>query len=109
MLNNALNNNIALVKLSKIIGFEPMQKQLRYMGYILNLIAKLYIFKEDILAFEEDYKKALLGERQGLQRQRRKLRKLYNLVAHIIVFRKRINLFLALQVNANISYIKGKR
>jgi hypothetical protein len=36
------------------------------MGYILNLIAKLYIFKEDILAFEEDYKKALLGERQGL-------------------------------------------
>jgi hypothetical protein len=26
MLNNALNNNIALVKLSKIIGFEPMQK-----------------------------------------------------------------------------------
>jgi hypothetical protein len=66
MLNNALNNNITLVKLSKIIGFKPMQKQLRYMGYILNLIAKLYIFGEDILIFEEDYKKALPKERQEL-------------------------------------------
>jgi len=66
VLNNALNNNITLVKLSKIIRFKPMQKRLRYMGYILNLIAKSYIFGQDILTFKEDYKKVLLGEQQEL-------------------------------------------
>jgi hypothetical protein len=44
VLDNALNNNITLVKLGKTIGFEPIQKQLHYIGYIINLIAKLYIF-----------------------------------------------------------------
>jgi len=43
-----------------------MQKRLRYMGYILNLIAKSYIFGQDILTFKEDYKKVLLGEQQEL-------------------------------------------
>jgi hypothetical protein len=38
-----------------------------------------------------------------------KLRKLYNLVAYIIASKKKINLFLALQVKANVSCIKGKR
>jgi len=66
MLDNASNNDIILVKLSKTIGFKLMQKQLRYMGYILNLIAKLYIFGQEIFTFEEDYKKALLGKRQEL-------------------------------------------
>jgi hypothetical protein len=36
------------------------------MGYILNLVAKLYIFGQDALTFEEDYKKALLKKRQKL-------------------------------------------
>jgi hypothetical protein len=36
------------------------------MGYIFNLIAKLYIFRQDISTFEEDYKKASLKERQEL-------------------------------------------
>ena len=36
------------------------------MGYILNLIAKSYIFGQDILTFKEDYKKVLLGEQQEL-------------------------------------------
>jgi len=66
MLDNASNNDIILVKLSKTIGFKLMQKQLRYMGYILNLIAKSYIFGQDILTFKEDYKKVLLGEQQEL-------------------------------------------
>jgi len=62
MLNNASNNNITLVKLGKIIRFEPMQKQLYYISYIFNLIAKSYIFGQDISTFKEDYKKALLKE-----------------------------------------------
>ena len=66
MLDNALNNNITLVKLSKFIRFELMQKQLYYIGYIFNLVAKLYIFGQDASTFKEDYKKALLKEQQKL-------------------------------------------
>ena len=79
------------------------------MSYIINLIAKLYIFGQDILTFEENYIKALLKERQKLQRQRKELKKLYNLVVYVIASRKRTDLFLALQVKANVSRIKGKR
>ena len=66
MLDNALNNNTTLIKLSKTIRFKLIQKRLHYMGYILNLIAKLYIFGQDISTFEEDYKKALPKEQQEL-------------------------------------------
>ena len=66
MLNNAPNNDITLAELRKTIGFEPIRKRLRYMGYILNLIAKLYIFKQDVSTFKENYKKALPGERRKL-------------------------------------------
>jgi hypothetical protein len=66
VLDNASNNDTILVKLSKTIRFELMQKRLRYIGYIFNLIAKLYIFGQDISTFKEDYKKALLGERREL-------------------------------------------
>jgi len=66
VLNNALNNNITLIKLRKTIRFEPIQKQLRYIGYIINLIAKLYIFGQDILTFKENYIKVLLKKWQKL-------------------------------------------
>jgi hypothetical protein len=66
VLDNALNNNTTLIKLGKTIGFKLIQKRLRYMGYIINLIAKLYIFGQDILTFEENYMKASLGERRKL-------------------------------------------
>jgi len=45
-----------------------MQKRLYYISYILNLIAKSYIFGQDALTFEEDYKKALPKERRELWR-----------------------------------------
>jgi len=38
------------------------------MGYILNLIAKSYIFGQDVSTFEEDHKEALLKERRKLWR-----------------------------------------
>jgi len=63
MLNNALNNDTTLVKLRKTIRFEPIQKRLRYISHIINLIAKSYIFGQDILTFKENYIKALPGER----------------------------------------------
>jgi hypothetical protein len=44
VLDNALNNDITLVKLGTIIGFDLKQKRLRYIGYILNLIAKAYLY-----------------------------------------------------------------
>ena len=66
MLNNASNNDITLIKLSKTIGFKLVQKQLRYMGHILNLIAKSYIFGQDTSTFKEDHKKALPRERRKL-------------------------------------------
>jgi hypothetical protein len=68
VLDNALNNNTTLVKLGKTIRFKPIQKRLRYIGYIINLIAKLYIFGQDILTFKENYIKASLGKRQKLWR-----------------------------------------
>ena len=109
VLDNASNNDTTLVKLSKTMGFELMQKRLRYMGHILNLIAKLYIFGQDISTFEEDYKKASPGERRELWRQRGELGKLHNLVAHVMASGKRTDLFLALQVNTNTSCAEGKR
>jgi hypothetical protein len=66
MLNNASNNDIILIKLSKIIRFKLIQKRLYYISYIFNLIAKLYIFRQDIFTFEEDYKKVSLKERREL-------------------------------------------
>ena len=66
MLDNASNNDITLIKLSKTIGFKLVQKQLRYMGHILNLIAKSYIFGQDAFTFKEDHKEALLKERRKL-------------------------------------------
>ena len=86
-----------------------MQKQLRYISHIFNLIAKLYIFRQDISTFKEDYKKVLLKEQQELWKQRKELGKLYNLVAHVIASSKRTDLFLALQVNINTSCVKRKR
>jgi hypothetical protein len=66
VLDNASNNNTTLIKLSKTIRFEPIQKQLRYMGYILNLIAKSYIFGQDASTFKEDHKEALPRKRRKL-------------------------------------------
>ncbi len=58
VLNNALNNDTTLVELSKSILFDPKEKRLRYMGHILNLIAKEYLFSQDCATFKEEYKKA---------------------------------------------------
>jgi hypothetical protein len=109
VLDNALNNDTTLAELGKAMGFEPIQKRLRCIGYILNLIAESYIFGQDSLTFKENYKKALPGERRQLWRQRGELRKLHNLVAHVTASGKRTDLFQKLQVDTNVSRVEGKR
>jgi hypothetical protein len=44
VLNNVTNNNITLIKLTKLIDFNPFKQRLRYISYIFNLITKQYFF-----------------------------------------------------------------
>ena len=53
VLNNTPNNNTTLVELLKSIGFDPKVKRLYYMGHILNLIAKAYLYGQDISNFKK--------------------------------------------------------
>ena len=56
ILDNTTNNNITLTELSKSIDFDPVEQRLRYIGYILNLIAKQYLFGQDAASFKKDFK-----------------------------------------------------
>jgi hypothetical protein len=58
VLDNASNNNTTLEELGKIIGFDPIEKRLRCIGHIINLIAESYLFGQDYASFKEEYKKA---------------------------------------------------
>jgi hypothetical protein len=65
ILDNTTNNNITLTELSKSIDFDPVEQRLRYIGYILNLIAKQYLFGQDAASFEKDFKAiGALGRRK---------------------------------------------
>lgn len=109
VLDNATNNDTTLVELAKTMGFDPIQKRLRCMGHILNLIAESYLFGQDASTFNEEFKKASLRERRMLWRDRGELGKLHNLVAHVCASGKRTDLFMALQADANIGIAEGKR
>jgi hypothetical protein len=66
VLDNILNNNTTLVELSKKLDFDPVEKRLHCIGYILNLIAEEYLFRQDSLTFKEEYKKAGALEQRAL-------------------------------------------
>ena len=66
MLNNASNNNTTLTKLIKTLGFNSKLKRLCYIGYIFNLIAKRYLYRQDISKFKEQYLKVGVLERRKL-------------------------------------------
>ena len=40
ILNNTTNNDTTLIKLTKLIDFDPLKRRLCYIGYILNLITE---------------------------------------------------------------------
>ena len=58
VLNNTTNNDITLIELTKSIDFDPLERCLRCIGYILNLIAEQYFFGQDTALFEKDFKAA---------------------------------------------------
>ena len=109
VLDNASNNDTTLTELVKTLGFDPKLKRLRCAGHIFNLIAERYLYGQDISKFEEQYSKAGAPERRKLWRERNEVRKLYNLVAHVMASGKRIALFEALQPELNIGVAEGKR
>jgi hypothetical protein len=53
MLNNALNNNTTLRSLAETISFNAKEKILRYIGHVLNLIAKAYLYSQDVTDFKK--------------------------------------------------------
>ena len=57
ILNNATNNNTTLVELGKALNFDPRERRLRYIGHIINLIAKAYFFGQDYSTFKAEQKK----------------------------------------------------
>jgi hypothetical protein len=66
VLNNATKNDTTLRELAKTIYFDPILKRLRYIRHIINLIAELYIFRQDTSTWEENFNKAGPGERRKL-------------------------------------------
>jgi hypothetical protein len=47
VLDNTTNNDTTLRELAKTMDFDPILKRLRCIGHIINLIAELYIFRQD--------------------------------------------------------------
>src|SRR5271168_5406254 len=91
------------------MDFDPVQKRLRCMGHIFNLIAESYLFGQDASTWEKEFKEAGPGQRRQLWRQRGELGKLHNLVAHVMASGKRTDIFTALQETANRGVAEGKR
>jgi hypothetical protein len=58
VLDNVFNNNTTLVELSKSIDFDPKERRLCYISHIINLIAKQYLFGQNLKSFENEYKEA---------------------------------------------------
>ena len=58
VLDNATNNDTTLFKLSKSIKFDPKERRLRCIGYIINLIAEQYLFSQDSKSFKDEYKES---------------------------------------------------
>jgi hypothetical protein len=89
--------------------FDTIEKRLRYMGHIFNLITEAYLFGQDTKSFDKEFKKAGPGKRRKLWIQRGKLGKLYNLVTHVIASEKRTELFISFQEELNLGITKRKK
>ena len=109
VLDNTPNNDTTLQELAKTMGFDPKTKRLRCIGHVLNLIAKAYLFGQDVSDFEKIFKEQGLSGRRKMWRDRGELGKLHNLVAHVMASGKRSDLFTALQETENVGIAAGKR
>jgi hypothetical protein len=66
VLDNATNNDTTLIELAKSLDFDPLERRLRCIGHILNLIAEQYLFGQDATSFETDFKAAGPSSRRKL-------------------------------------------
>ena len=55
MLNNATNNNIAIIVIAKEFNFNSIKRRLCCLGYIINIIARyfLYGYNPDLFKVED--------------------------------------------------------
>ena len=55
MLDNATNNNTAITAIIKEFNFNLIKRRLRYLGYIINIIARylLYSYNLDLFKAED--------------------------------------------------------
>jgi hypothetical protein len=91
------------------LKFDPKVKRLRYIRHVLNLIAKAYLFGQDTSNFKAKFKEQGLQGYRKIWRDRGKLGKLHNLMAHVMASGKRIELFTALQSTKNVKKVASKR
>ena len=52
MLDNATNNNIVIMAIAKEFNFNPIKRQLRYLGYIINIIACYLLYSYNLDLFK---------------------------------------------------------
>jgi hypothetical protein len=52
-LNNAENNTTAMQAINKKLGFVSIQRRSRWIGHIINLVAKTLLFSKDPNVLEE--------------------------------------------------------
>ena len=66
------------------------------MGHVLNLIVKVYLYEQDVSDFEVQFKEQGLKGYRKMWRDRGEFGKLYNLVVHVIISGKHLELFIVL-------------
>jgi len=90
---------------------EPDSRRVRYLGYILNLIVKAFLFNKDADAFESDTDSkrgnAYIEKFRELWRKKGPIRKFHNLVLYIRVTLQRREEFLDLLKGVVTKEIKG--
>jgi hypothetical protein len=92
LLDNATNNDTAMrwiaLKLHKMgIRFDPVKGRLRYLGYIISLVVKVFLWGDDpeIFEHETDTLQSMDGKEAELQlwRNQGPLGKLHNIIVWI--------------------------
>lgn len=98
VLDNASNNDTALLELQKAIEFDPQKKGLRCAGHIINLAVYAFLCGKDPASFERQMREEpTIVARLNLWRKRGSLGKLHNLIFHIKRSDQRTNIFKKLQ------------
>ena len=52
MLDNTTNNNIAIMAIIKEFNFNPIKRQLCYLGYIINIITCYFLYGYNLNLFK---------------------------------------------------------